>query len=125
MRSLTQLPEDELKVALNAAEALMRFKAYLPGGLLFMLVGRFRDDIREILGMEVEELPHRGKERRSLDELTSVELDTVSGAVTILLEVRFTSVIDDPALPKLLREFDGSLDEQETERAQIQASMAS
>jgi hypothetical protein len=126
MRSLTELPKDKLKVAHDATEALMEHKAYLPpGGLLFMLVGRYRDDIREILGMQVEDLPQRGKERRSLDELTTVELDTLSGAVTILLEARFTSAMGDPALPKLLREFDGDLNTQKTERAQLRASIAS
>lgn len=123
MRSLTELPPDALTVAHDAAEALMEHKAYLPDSLLFMLVGRFRDDTREVLGMEIGDLPQRGRERRSLDELTSVELDTMSGAVTILLEARFTSAMDDPALPQLLREFDVSLGEQKTERQQLRASI--
>ncbi len=125
MPSLTALPDDQLKIALGAADALMEHKAFLPGSLLFMLVGRFRDDIREALGMETGELPQRGRERRSLDELTTVELDTVSGAVGILIQDRFVHVMDDPALPRLLRDFNGELDGQKTERADIKASMAS
>jgi hypothetical protein len=126
MRSLTELPKDELKVAHDAAETLMSFKEYLPpGGLLLMLVSKFADDIRDVLQMAREGLPHRGRERKPLDELTSVELDTVSGAVAILLQDRFTRVMDDPALPALLREFESSLGRQKTDRDQIQASMAS
>ena len=128
MRLLKDLPPDALRVAYEAAEALIDKKAFLPpGGLLVMLLGRFRDDIREALANGTDtggELPSRGRERRSLDELTSVELDTAHGAVKILLQDRFTAVMDDPALPKLLDEFQVKLTNQRTERAQIQASMA-
>jgi hypothetical protein len=75
-------------------------------------------------GGDKRELPRRGREHRSLDELTSVELDTVSGAVAILLEVRFTSVMDDPGLSKLLCEFDGDLSTQKTEREELKASVS-
>jgi hypothetical protein len=130
MRSLTELPKDALKVARDSAETLMSFKAYLPpGGLLLMLLGRFRHDIAEILGneasAEAKRLPRRGREHRSLDELTSVELDTVSGAVMILLQERFRAVMDDPELPRQLEGFQGKLSGQKTERAQIRESMAS
>ena len=125
MRSLKDLHLDELEVALNAADALMQHKQFLPrGGLLLMLVSRFRDDTREALGMEAERYPCRGQVVRSLDELTSVELDTVSGAVMILLQDRFKRVMDDLDLPKLLDEFQERLTDQQTERAQIRASMA-
>jgi hypothetical protein len=129
MRSLTDLDTVALKVALEAADALIDRKAFLPpGGLLVMLLGRFRDDVAEVLGNGTDAdagLPKRGREQRSLDELTSVELDTVDGAVMILLQDRFTAVMDDPALPKLLDEYQDKLTDQKTERAQIQASMAS
>ena len=130
MRSLNELQPDALKVAHEAADTLMQHRAYLPpGGLLVMLLGRFRDDIREVLGdgtdPENDGLPQRGRERRSLDELTSVELDAVSGAVMVLLQDRFTAVMDDPALPKLLDAYQGDLIKQKTERAQLRASMAS
>jgi hypothetical protein len=129
MRSLNELQPDALKIAHEAADTLIQHRAYLPpGGLLVMLLGRFRDDIREVLGNGTEadgELPRRGREHRSLDELTSVELDTVWGAADILRQARFTEVMDDPALPKLLDEFHDKLTDQKTERAQIRASMAS
>jgi hypothetical protein len=126
MRSLTDLDTDALKVVLNAADTLMKFKTFMPrGGLLVMLTSRFRDDVREALDMEAERYPGRGKVFRSLDELTSVELDSITGAVMILLQDRFTAVMDDPALPQHLREFESALNTQKQERADIQASMAS
>jgi hypothetical protein len=124
MRSSSEMTTDDLQVAIDAAETLMTFKAYLPrGGLLLMLVSKFRDDTADRLDTERGPLPQRGRERRSLDELTSVELDTVAGAAAILLQDRFTSVMDDPALPRLLREFHGDLNRQKAERAQLRASI--
>ena len=123
---LEKLPEDARKTALDAAEALMHHKQFLPrGGLLLMLVSRFRDDTREALEMEPERYPGRGSVFTSLDDLTSTELDKIAGAVAILLQPRFTSLMDDPALPGLLRDFRGELEKQQTERAQLQASIAS
>jgi hypothetical protein len=124
VRALTELSADALQVARDAAETLVRFREYTPpGGMLVMLLSRFRDDTREALEMEPEERVYRGRERRSLDELTSVELDTVAGSVDILLQDRFTSCMDDPALAPLLRELRGSLDAQKGERAHIRASI--
>ena len=131
MRSPTELQIDALKVACDAAGVLIAKKAFLPpGGLLVMLLSRFRDDIGEVIGAATTDpkpkaLTRREREHRSLDELTSVELDTVAGAVMILLQDRFTEVMDDPALPRLLEEFQDKLTGQKTERAQIRASMAS
>jgi hypothetical protein len=123
MRSLSQMTPDALQVAHDGAGALLKLKAYLPpGGLLLMLLARFRDDIRESLEMEPEPLPRRGTEQRSLDELTSVELDTVNGAVGILLD-RFIPFMGDPALPRLLTEFRDALSVQKAERAEIRASI--
>jgi hypothetical protein len=125
MRSLTELPLDALQEAHRAAGTLIGHKPYLPGGLLLLLLSRFRDDIREALSMEPGDVPRRGRERRSLDELTSVELSTVSGAAMILLQNRFTQVMDDPELPKLLAAYQDDLNVQKAEREQIKASMAS
>jgi hypothetical protein len=126
MRSLKDLDKDALTVALEASDALMQLKEFLPrSGLLLMLVSRFRDDTRESLGMEAERYPGRGQVFRSLDQLTTAELDTVSGAVGTLLQDRFTAVMDDPELSKLLAGFQDRLYDQKTERAQIRESMAS
>lgn len=123
MQSITEMTSDELREAHRAADALIRFRAYLPpGGLLVLLTGKFRDDIADVMEMELEPPAYRGRERRSLDELTSVELDTVAGAVAILLD-RFEPFMDDPELVSLLAELRASLDTQKAERTQIQASM--
>ena len=116
MQSLTELDSDALKLARQSADTLMKFKAYLPpGGLLVMLLGKFRDDVLETLAVERDPLPKRGTERHPLDELTSVELDSVFGAVGILVG-RFTAYMDDPALPDLLGQFHDALNEQKAER---------
>lgn len=126
MRTLNDLDADALKVALDAADVLMKFKQFLPrGGLLVMLTSRFRDDVREALSMEAERYPGRGHTFRSLDDLTSTELDSIAGAVMILLQDRFTTVMDDPELAKQLGEFQYRLIDQKRERAEIQASIGS
>jgi hypothetical protein len=124
MRSFAELPADALQVARDAADVLIRFRGYLPpGGMLVMLAGRLRDDVRDVLEMEPLPRAYRGRERRSLDELTSVELDTLFGAVCILLQSRFAGCFDDPALAPLLREFLDDLNGQKAERAQIRAEI--
>jgi hypothetical protein len=124
MRSLSEIPPDARKLALEMVDVLLKFKAYLPpGGLLPMLLARLRDDIRESLEMATESLPRRETEQRSLDELTSVELGSVAGAVGILLQDRFVPSMKEPALPRLLGEFRDSLKVQKAERAQVRASI--
>jgi hypothetical protein len=123
MRALTELPADALHVAHEAAGVLIRFREFLPpGGLLVMLAGKFRDDVGDVLGLEPGERAYRGRDKRSLDELTSVELDSLDGAVGILLS-RFTTYMDDPALAPLLRELSGPLADQKAERDQIRAEI--
>jgi hypothetical protein len=122
MRSLTELPRDELKVALDANEVMVRFKAYLPSGSpLYLLVLKFRNNVRAALQMERGELPERGNARWPLDALTSLEFDRVRGAVTILLQERFTACMADPTLPRLLCEYMEALNEQRAEREHLRA----
>jgi hypothetical protein len=123
MRSLTEMTPDELEEARRAAETLIRFRAYLPpDAILVMLAGRFRDDVREVLGMEPEPRAYRGQERNSLDEVTSAELNSVAAATGILLD-RFTPFMDDPELVTLLLQLRERLNGQKAERAQLQASI--
>ena len=76
MRSLTELPRDELKVAYDATEVMVKHKAYLPpGSPLFLLVLKFRYAVRAALDMERGELPQRGNAHWTLDQLTTFELD--------------------------------------------------
>jgi len=126
MRSITDQAEDDLKVAHDAAERMMMLKDYLPDrGLLLMLTTKFRDDLREILGMETLPLPRRPAVQLSLDALTTSELDSLWGAVVILLQPRFTLIMDDPALPRLLDQLQELLRVQRAERQQLRAEVAS
>ena len=53
-----------------------------------------------------------------LDDLTSSELGTLSGAVLVLV-ARFTVLMDDPLLPELLREFRDALVIEQADRTRI------
>jgi hypothetical protein len=110
MRAPATMAPGELEDARHAAETLIseKFRSYLPGRMLPMLLGRFRDDIVESL--ELPALPQRSGPVRAakLDELTSTEFDTLSGAVVILV-TRFISLMSDPLLPELLRELRDAL----------------
>jgi hypothetical protein len=126
MRSTTDLDVDALRVAYDAAERVMRLNEYLPSrGLLLMLMTKFRDDLRDDLEMEILPLPRRPAVHLSLDALTTSELDSLWGAVMILLQPRFTRLMSDPALPQLLDQFQGMLNVQKDERRQIRAEIAS
>jgi len=52
--------------------------------------------------------------------MTSIELDSLAGAVDILLS-RFTRDMDDPALPAMLRGYQEALSAETAERARISA----
>ena len=85
-----------------------------------MLLGKFRDDVAESLSMELPPLPQRSGPVKAvkLDQLTSSELGTLSDSVLVLV-TRFTALMDDPLLPKLLREFRDALATEKTDRARI------
>jgi hypothetical protein len=102
MPAITELSTAELRDAGDAVETLIAFRDYLPpGGMLLMLAGKWRDDIRELLGMPPLERVSRGAERESLKALADAELDRLAGAV-ILLTDAFTRYMDDPELPRHL-----------------------
>ena len=122
MRVPTEVRPHELREAYEAVDTLIsgRFRSYLPGRMLPMLLGRFRDDLAEALGMALPELPRRSGAVKvvKLDDLTSSELDALAGSVLALV-TRFTSLMDDPLLPKLLREFRDALVNEKAHRARI------
>lgn len=119
MRAPTEVRQEELREAHDAADTLIsqRFRSYLPGRMLPMLLGKFRDDAAESLGMELPPLPQRSGPVKivKLDHLTSGELGTLCGAVLVLV-TQFTTLMDDPLLPKLLREFRDALVIEQAER---------
>jgi hypothetical protein len=122
MRMLTDLDTDALRVAYDAAETVIGFRSYLPSGLLLVLLGKFRDDVGDVLGKEPQQPPVRGAERHALDQLTSAEMTVLAGVTGVLLD-RFAAYMDDPELVVSLRAFRGCLDEQQAERTQIRASL--
>lgn len=121
MRVTAEARPEELRQA-HEADTLIseRFRSYLPGRMLPMLLGKFRDDVAESLGLELPPLPRRSGPVKAvmLDQLTSSELGTLSGAVLILV-TRFTALMDDPLLPELLREFQDALVTEKTDRARL------
>ena len=122
MSSLTEMTPDQLREAHRAAGMLCsdKFRGYLPGRMLPMLVGRFLDDVAEALDMDLSPPPQRSGPVKvaKLDDLTSTELDALSGAVLTLV-VRFTVLMDDPLLPRLLEEFRDALVIEKADRARI------
>jgi hypothetical protein len=122
MRAPTEARSDELREAHEAADTLIseRFRSYLPGRMLPMLLGRFRDDVAEALGMELPPLPQRSGAVKAtkLGDLNSSELDTFLGAVLALV-TRFTALMNDPLLPKPLRDLRDSLTIETADRARI------
>jgi len=53
----------------------------------------------------------------ALDKLDSIEIGTVSDAVMILRQPRFTRIMDDPMLPQMLEAFEEDLNQEKYERA--------
>jgi hypothetical protein len=106
MPSLAELPIADLRVAGDAVETVIEFRAYLPPGeMLVMVAGRFRDDIRELLRVPRLEPAHRGAEVKPLDSLESADLYRTAKAVGVLVG-RFTPYIEDPELITLLSDLD-------------------
>jgi hypothetical protein len=121
MRIPAEMTPGQLKEAHDAADTLAseKFRPYLPGRLLPLLVARFRDDVTEALGLPLPTLPQRAPVRDGkLDDLTSGELDDLSGAVLTLV-TRFVRCMDDPELPKQLRDFRDALVIEKADRAKI------
>lgn len=102
MRTIADLSKDNLRVAGDAIETMIEFRAYLPtDGMLVILSGKFRDDIREELGVPPLTPAGLGPERKRLDDLEDADLDRLFEAV-LVLNGRFTGHMDDPELPKCL-----------------------
>lgn len=122
MRAPIEARAEELREAHDAADTLIsgRFRSYLPGRMLPMLLGKFCDGVAGSLAMELPPLPRRSGPVKAvmLANLTSSELGTLSGTVLVLV-TRFTALMDDPLLPELLREFRDALVIEQADRARI------
>jgi len=122
MRAPAEVGPDELQQAHDAADTIIggMFRSYLPGRMLPMLLGKFRDDVAEALGIELPPLPRRSGPVKALklDSLTSGELEALSAAVLVLV-TRSTALMDDPLLPRMLDEFRDALTAETADRARI------
>ncbi len=102
MPSLTELSTAELRDAGDAAETLIEFAEYLPpSGMLLVLAGKFRDDIRKLLGMPPLARVSRGLGRKTLDGLKNAELGRLTKAVNTLTG-HFVPYLKDPEMVRLL-----------------------
>lgn len=116
-----QLQEIKTKADLLLSE---KHRGYLPGRMLAMLLGRYRDDVTEALGLPVPPLPQRDGQLRKaeLDDMTTAELAEATQAVLLL--VNHADTMDDPALPDRLREYRDALIAEKRERESIQEGYA-
>ena len=124
--TFSELTKDQLTEAHDSADKLIgeKYRSYLPGRLLPLLLSRYRDDLAEALCIPLPDLPHRAGSVRAvkLSELTTGELNDMSGAVQILA-TRYAGTMDDPALPDMLRKLRDTLVIEKAERAGIAADM--
>jgi hypothetical protein len=111
-----ELDQDALNLVLDRVEIIVKFRAYTGGPLLVMLLGKFRDDVRDAFGKELLLTAERGSQHLPLGELDLSDLDTLVDAASTLLD-RFASFMDDPELPELLRVFRDVLKDEKAERA--------
>ena len=123
MRNADQLDSGVVKNALEAADTLLSFRDFTPPhGLFVMLLGRFRDDLRDTLGMDYLRHAVRGTHRRALSELRQVELGTLAGALAVLRQERVTNIMDDPDLSPLLAGFAEDVNSHQARLAALSAA---
>jgi hypothetical protein len=125
MPSLSELSKAKLRDAGDAIETVIEFRDYLPpGGMLLMLAGRWRDDIRELLDMPPLERVSRGKHRKPLGSLEPEDLERLAQAV-ILLVGSLTGYMDDPELSSRLTDLLGTLAFEQRARVVTEGAKAS
>ena len=106
---------DDIRAAGEAIEMLVELRGYLPAsGDLMILAGRFRDDVRELLGMPWLGCLPSAVDCGPLSELDDKRYSLLDLAVGVLVD-RYTPYMDDPELPPCLRELRAQL-QPETER---------
>jgi hypothetical protein len=112
-RHLTELDRTAVDLVMHSVDLIMRYRAYTPGGgMLVLLLGKFRDDVWE--SRHKTQLPRigRGTQHLPLAELDLSQMDALIDSATTLID-RFGPFMDDPALSELLT---GFRDELNTER---------
>jgi hypothetical protein len=122
-KDLKELPLDTLHAARQACLTLLAdpHRIYLASSLPMML-GKLRDDVGGVLGMQ----PLGRSERhspRGIGEATDAELNSMTWAVHTLLE-RCLEAIDDPELVTGLTALSDQIRREKAERASTRASFA-
>jgi hypothetical protein len=116
------LPITDLRLAGDAVETLIEFRAYLPPDeKLVMFAGTFRDDIRELLGMPELAVAKRGAEVEPLSEMPNEDFTNLFQSVAVLIG-KFTTWMDDPELVILLKTLHDLLRTEETRRDALKAA---
>jgi hypothetical protein len=125
MPGTTELSTADLRTAGDAIETVIEFRDYLPpGGMLLMLAGRWRDEIRELLAMPTLDRVSRGPDHKRLSTMDDADLYRLAEAV-ILLVGAFTGSMDDPELPRQLKDLLGSIVFARSARAGVEEAKAS
>ena len=115
-RNPTELDADAFDLALYCVDNVLRFRSYTPGSLLVMLLGKFRDDLRDAHGKDTLLPAQRGSQHLPIGDLELSDLDTACDSAGTLLG-RFELFMDDPELPELLRDFRDILSAEKADRA--------
>ena len=119
---LFRSPITDLRLAGDAVETLIEFRAYLPPDeKLVMFAGTFRDDIRELLGMPELAVAKRGAEVEPLSEMPNEDFTNLFQSVAVLIG-KFTTWMDDPELVILLKTLHDLLRMEETRRDALKAA---
>lgn len=115
-RHLTELDPTAVDLVMHSVDMIMRYRAYTPGGgMLVMLLGKFRDDVWE--SRHNTRLPPAGygTQRLPLAELDLSQMDALIDSATTLID-RFGPFMDDPELSELLTDFRDDLKTEKTSR---------
>jgi hypothetical protein len=87
-----------------------------------MLLGKFRDDVRDAHGKDTLLPAQRGSQHLPIEELELSDLDSACDSTGTLLS-QFEPFMDDPELPELLRDFRDILNAEKAET--LRACLAS
>lgn len=121
MPSLETLDPRAIKVIAAVTETVYGFREYLPGRVLLAMVWHFRNDVREQMRAPRESYPGQPTPLE-LRALEAHQLDALADAMAVMIEDRFTAVMEDPDLPKRLIAFDVKLKAEQGERGDAKSA---
>jgi hypothetical protein len=112
------LTHDEVALLMDSVETVLHHRAYTRSAFLVILLGKFRDDVRDARRMAALLPAQRGSEHLDLALLDVCDLNALAEAVDTLLG-QFGGLIDDPELRRLLGDFRDILNAEKRGRAQL------